>query len=188
MGLSPPAAAAARRAPVSQLHGRPSGCDVSKDLIDLAGEAPKRVASDRGASASSKQSTEILARETLSGARSLNLACYLVYLSLKRFPCILLTLRPGPCTRGDFSAIACLFFGVPTFWPTSRPGPVIPDAQLHPQFECQMFTLRESPLAHPKRATRAKHIVYQDLSVSFLCLSTGGRRERRVRRRARRRR
>ena len=53
---------------------------------------------------------------------------------------------------------------------------------------CEMFTLRESPQAHPKTATFAKCTGYRELSVCALCLSTGGRRERRLRRRARRRR
>ena len=52
----------------------------------------------------------------------------------------------------------------------------------------QLFTLRESPPAHPKTATFAKSTGYRELSVCALCLSTGGRRERRLRRRARRRR
>ena len=52
----------------------------------------------------------------------------------------------------------------------------------------KLFTLRGSPPAHPKTATFAKCTGYRELSVCALCLSTGGRRERRLRRRARRRR
>ena len=52
----------------------------------------------------------------------------------------------------------------------------------------ELFTLRESPPAHPKTATFAKCTAYRELSVCALCLSTGGQRERRLRSRARRRR
>ena len=48
-----------------------------------------------------------------------------------------------------------------------------------------MFTLRESPPAHPKTAVFAKCTGYRELSVCVLCLSTGGRKERRLRRRRR---
>ena len=44
----------------------------------------------------------------------------------------------------------------------------------------KLFTLRESPPAHPKTATIAKCTGYRELSVCVLCLSTGGRRERRL--------
>ena len=49
----------------------------------------------------------------------------------------------------------------------------------------QLLTPREFPPAHPKTATFAKCTSYRELSVCALCLSTGGRRERRLRRRAR---
>ena len=47
-------------------------------------------------------------------------------------------------------------------------------------FSIKLFTFRESPPAHPKTATFAKCTGYRELSVCALCLSTGGREERRL--------